>query len=732
MIIEDLIRLGRPLLEGGMPAKDIIEMISDIKEERVKNFFRHVFIVELPPGEGTFDPVAWKMQVWGQEVKVEAKLNKTDFKPDIRLASGAPFVFPTGGNPLKPQGHYGIPVYPCWLRRKDKKTKKWVHLFVKPEDVSKGFLDGRLKRTQGIEVDKTLRKKIANVIYKEVLSTKMEEEGTVLGLIILVQCGKQTSPYAYSDDHSLNTIGRSKLFSDKYIVPKYERILEAVWSAKFEEGASIGKKRGVCSFCGNKDDVVSPYCKAWPWALPEWTCPLPHGGKEEHWIEGVAICKTCYRTLTLGCNVFSGLTRLLHPIVTHEIFSVANDREGRNISSRKRLSDLPSIRGAAYLLPLHDHENSEDRDTPQDFFEKAMAMLRSPVKNGSFADQYIDSVTGFDLFLPENADKSDFRLTLIYFHGDPGRGDIHLRASIQDVIPSTLRKLSKVANMTKEIGVELLKTLSIGPSEKQIAYYRTIYGSVPYMLSRAYGGAYLWNCLESALRRQPLVINRPVSNAARRMNSLAARLPKSMYEMNDEVIFYLTFLSFVNTYHNQLRIGFESVKDEGLRNERSLAMGMRPWKEMLRAISEGPVDNITYSSSAELGFGCGILIRQFGRWYWNATRAGKEGKDFLKHRILTFGSNLSPDVIWKRGLAKLFDVAARYRSIHMSADFMQRVGVTLSEFDRLQEDVRHNRDAFMAAFWSGYALQGYDNTTESDEIQQEIVSVETDEERSQI
>lgn len=729
MIIEDLIRLGKPLIEGGMSSKDVLELISDVGDEKVKNFFRHVFVVELPPEGSEIDPVVLPMQVWGQEVKVEGKQKKVDFIPDTTLALGAPFVFPKGGNPLKPQGRYGVPVYPCWLKRKDKKTKKWVYLFGNQKDVS-GFLDGRIKRTQGITINEQLREKVANVIFKEVILLAMNDDEKILGLIILVQCSVHGSLYSYSEQSSVNNIGQSKLYPNKFIIPVYEKIIDAVWAAKFEEGASVGKKEGSCSFCGYKGDVVSSYCKAWPWALPEWSCPLPHGGKETHWVEGVAICEPCYRVLTLGCNVFSGLTRLLHPIVTYEIFSVANDREGRNNSSRKKLSDLPSIRGAAYLLPLHD-ESLKNQDLRHDFCENTLSMLRSPVREGVFADQYIDSVTGFDLFLPEDVDKSDFRLTLIYYHGDPGRGDIHLRAFIQDVIPSTLRKLSKVANTTKEIGVELLKALSIEPSEKQIAYFRTIYRSVPYMMARAYGGAYLWNCLEAVMRRQRLDLHRPISNAARRMNSLVARLPKSIYELHDEVIFYLTFLEFINVYHKQLCAGFTLIKDKSLTNERSGAMAMRPWKEMLRVVSEGSVDDITYASPAELGFGCGVLIRQFGRWYWNATKTGKEGKDFLKHRVLTFGSDLSPEVIWKRALAKLFDVAARYSTIHMSTDFMQRVGVTLSEFDRLHEDVRHNRDAFMAAFWSGYALQGYDKPSEhDDETQQGIEEIEKNEERS--
>lgn len=76
MIIEDLIRLGKPLLEGGMDARDILELVSDVNDEKVKNFFRHVFIVELPPEGSNDDPAVLSMQVWGQEEVVAGQRKK--------------------------------------------------------------------------------------------------------------------------------------------------------------------------------------------------------------------------------------------------------------------------------------------------------------------------------------------------------------------------------------------------------------------------------------------------------------------------------------------------------------------------------------------------------------------------------------------------------------------------------------------------------------------------------
>ena len=57
------------------------------------------------------------------------------------------------------------------------------------------------------------------------------------------------------------------------------------------------------------------------------------------------------------------------------------------------------------------------------------------------ADRYLTAVTGFDIMLPPDTNDKDYRLTLVYFSGEVSRGDIHLRAYIQDVIPSTLGRL---------------------------------------------------------------------------------------------------------------------------------------------------------------------------------------------------------------------------------------------------------------------------------------------------
>jgi len=696
MIIEDLIRLGKPLLDGGLSAREILELISDVNDAKVKNFFRHVFLVELPQLGSNAKPAVLPMQVWGQE---ETKEGKTDFLPDVTRALGAPFVLPTGGNPLHPQGRYGVPVYPCWDRH--------IRDFHKSADSVLSFLRGRLERTPGFVVEEPVMQKVAEAVHAEVGKLSIGTRDKVLGVLILAAATGENAAYEYGDRSSAVDIGTSKLRPGNFIVPRLNRILEAVWEAKYEEGKSMGTRTGSCSICGQDGTLVSYYCKAWPWALPEWNCPLPQGGKESLMVEGIALDDRCYRALTLGACVFGKLTKLVQPLITRDLFSPVADRKGHNTVSRRDLRDLPTIRGSAYLLPLHD-EALKDPSLQQDFVSGIQGMLSFPEKEGPALKRYVDAVIGFDAFLPKEVDRADFRLTLAYFHGDVGRGDVHLRAFIQDVIPPTLRRLMSLAEATAETAVMLLRGLRADASEGQVAYYRKLYRSLPYLLARAYGGAYIWQQLETALHRRPLDPVRPMIHAARRMESLVPGLPDTMTELADEVIFHLTFLEFVDRYQRELAL---SNGEKG-RHE----MAMRHWKEMLKAIADGPVDELRYESPAEIGFACGVLLRQFERWYWSATKVGQEGKNFLKHRVLVFGSDLSPEAVWKRGLAKLFDVAARYEKLHLSDDFRRRVGVTLAEFERLQEAVRANRDAFMSAFWSGHALQGYDKPTTSESV----------------
>ncbi len=694
MLIEDLIRLGRPLLAGGMSAKEILEIISDVAEERVKNFYRHVFIAELPPPGKGGSPAVLPMQVWGDEPPGG---KRGDFRVDTDRAIAAPFVYPTGGNPLYPQGSYGVPVYPAWLSRQDKATGKRIS-FSQPDEVHR-FLQGRLQRTLSLRLDEEKARQLAIALAAEVGRAGLSPDEKALGVVLVVQGEGPDAPYGYTDEPSGMCLGASRLFPGRYIIPNFPAILEQAWQGKIAEGAEMGQKVGTCSVCGTPGRVVAPYCKSWPWALPEWNCPLPHAGRESHWIEGVALCEGCCRALTLGARVFGRMTRPLHAEVTRELFSPVADGEARQMARKGDLQRLTVIYGSGFLLPLSD-EALTDRELATVYAHNVKKMLDGEGKEGPLAAQYVETVTGFDLFLPEEVDPADFRLSLVYFHGDYARGDIHVRAIIQEVVPSTLRSLKRIAARSCDRCWEVVGALL---GEDNARKRRQSYLSVPYLLVRGYGGPFLWDCLQTVLRRAPLDITRPVRNAAARMNSLAHRLPEKAFSIREEVAFFLAFLSFVQDYSAwlQTEVTRPAAGQDANSQKRRGTMPMRDWKELLSMLEEGPASNISLTSPAELGFACGVLLRQFGRWYYNAT-----GKDLLKHRVMTYGTDLTPDLVWKKGLAKLFDVEARYPSIRVPAEFRQRVGVTLASLEQLQEQVRHDRHGFMSAFWAGYSLQG--------------------------
>ncbi len=465
----------------------------------------------------------------------------------------------------------------------------------------------------------------------------------------------------------------------------------------------MGRRAGPCSVTGEGEAAVAAYCKAWPWALPTWTCPVPHGGDTGLLVEGIALSEPSYRALTLGANIFQGLTRKLHRVVLPELFAPVENRDRQN-AARSR-SKLPEIFGSALLLPLRDSvlANAFDRD---DFARRMLAMLDAPSPPEPLADRYLTSVTGFDVLLPDELNRDEFRLTLVYFSGEVSRGDVHLRAFIQDVLPSTVGDLKRAIRPCREEMDELMRLLSPNASDKHRAYLAACYQSVPYLLVRGFGGSHLWTLLEQCLHRRPLDDRPVVAHVAARIRSVVPRWPDSRFEVIDEVIFLLVCRDFIRDYNREVAV---PPKED--------LMPMRPWRQLLNMLEKKPPSEMSFDpeSVAELGFGCGAILRRFSRWYWQATKVGREGKDYLKHRVLTFGSDLSPEAIYRVGLGKMCDVAARYetKDRRLSRTFRERLGTLLTELEQRKDKVKAKRDEFMTAFWAGYCLQGYDRPPKS-------------------
>ena len=510
MIVEDLIRMGRPLLEINMDAKEILKLISNVQDEKVKNFYRHVIVVEI---SDSMKPTAF-YQVWGQETK-DGK--KTNFVPNIERAVGVPFVLPQGGNRTYPQGIYGVAVYPCYDGH--------MHAFSKSSEEVAKFLQSRLVRTLALDLSETLIKDVAIAVHQTFLEAVQTNEKTkLLGLLILSDMRGDNSAYKYKEKTSENHIGRSRLFPNKLIEPDYRRVLELFWMARLREGSEKGACEGICTFCGKESSLITIYCKLWPWYLPTWTCPLPQGGNEKMMVEGIGSCPECYKALVYGACLFEKFTQPVQHLLTREIFSPVSNREGIRQIARKKISDFPMIRGSGLLLPILDRV-FEDNEIREEFAENIASMLKPPSKD-RMLDRYIDSVTGFEYFLPDEVEAGDYRLSLIYYSGDAGKGDIHLRAYIEDVIPSTIKHLKKVAENMADIARQLLQAIFPNASEQQKAYYHSRYRSLPFMLARGYRGPYVWDQLQAVLHRQPLSLRLPIRNVAERLREYYTAIPR--------------------------------------------------------------------------------------------------------------------------------------------------------------------------------------------------------------
>ena len=691
MLIEDLIRLGRPLLSGDMPAGEVLRLITDVADERVKNFYRNVFVVVL---SGSSGPVALVRQVYGSEMA-------DGFQVDREKALGVPFVLPSGGNPLNPQGCYGLPVFPLY--------DPHLQAFRESVDGVASFLAGRLERTPSLQLDEAARHVVSAAVHERVKSTGLDPKKN-LGVLVLAHCGNETfyslSPRKPDDGR----IGETP--DGRAIIPEYKRILAAIWEAKIAEGREAGSRPGTCSITGEGQEVVSAYCKAWSWAFPTWTCPLPKGGDASLMVEGIGLSPDSYRALTLGACVFNRLTKRLSPVVVPEMFSPANTRPGREQAQRRNLSDLPSIYGTAILLPVRD-ETLADQDHRRQFVQGVRGMLAYDATDSTQAERSIATVVGVEQIIPEDLDcdhRDEYRLTLVYFSGEYTRGDIHLRAFIQDVVPSKLRQLCDIARDEALRSMELASTLMPGMTERYREWLGRRYLSVPYLLARAYGGPYLWAQLETALHGRRLASSRFARNAARRLESLVPNWPKSSFAIFDEVAFYLNFRRF---------LGRVNPEDAGRPEDQT----MRPWKELIHAFEREPIESMRFHSISELGFACGMLIRCFSRWY-----SGSQGKDkdYLKHRVLTFGADLSPRQVWVRGVKEIPEAAAKYEDLRRAiaagqlayypkeerrkhtGDFSRRLGVVLTELETQAPELEKQRDGFMTGFWAGYCLQGYD------------------------
>lgn len=670
MLIEGLIRMGRPLLKrGGSPA-EVIRQITDIENEGGVNFWQNVLLVEIDVEHQRFavhPPMAWGD--WHEE-RTETrrggrKKAKARFLPHGDRIVAAPFVLPKGGNPIKPQGCYGIPVYLMY-------DKHFKELGGNADGV-RAFLDKRLSRTQlwrGVVRPEALATPIA-----EVLQTLANEADKLYGLMVLAEVGGG-GPYVYAErpDDGYPWVANSRLRPGVCICASLATIQEAAWQAKLAEGMEKGELNdGLCVSCGGRGPVVSIANQAWPLFAFEWRAPLPSELSEEELVYGVALCHSCYRALTLGGQFcFSTGSRRLPAWMTRELFAPVMSRGGD--AQRQVRQD---VYAGLIITPLEDL----DEETEHQFAQGLDAFRQKAVYLGRGLP--LDQVLGLEqTVLPEGLTESRFRLTVLYYSGEVARKNVHLLAVIEDVTPSVAQTVHDLLDELEPVVAEACDALQL-----QMEQYVKRMTSLPSLLATAYGYGYVWQALGRILHRQPIALEPMIRHVALRMQECAAHWlqDEARWAMREEVLRYLVFRAFWQAYMNTVA-----------KREREVPL-LRPWPELLEELKRGGVG--FDQSIDELGFAAGYLVRQFSRWYWSVTK----GKDYLAHRVMTFGSRLTPDVIWRRAILPMPEYAVRV-GINLSGSFKRQHGAWLLAYRQWQQEAQKERDAFLAAFWAGYHL----------------------------
>jgi hypothetical protein len=677
MIIHDLIRLGKAASSVEQDPRDTIEMVTSL-QDAVGGFYRHVFIVEIARDGGRSVVCGHPYADWSE---IRSRGTREYYAPQMERACAAPFIIPSGGNPRNPQGMYSVSAYMVY-------EKDFLAFPNNPEKIV-SFLLARARRTVNLTISTEELEQAAEELSKAFAGCGTSAKDKYMGVILLCDC-TEGGLFEYGSKTesgpSRVPIAESRIYPDKWILARLDRYIPLLWQAKFAEGAESGitkSPRGVCSFCAKKGTVVSTYCKAWPWMTTTWEGPLPQFLGSKHLVKAIAACEDCYKYLTYGANLVTSGMVIMHNWLVNEVFSPVSSASVQNRKSEQ-------IFGISYVLPLLD-EQLADPETVEEFVD-AHKSLRDTERGAAL---HLGRLIGLEYALPLELMEDDYRLTILYFSGDPSRSDIHLRASIEDVMPSVASELYDILEDVQRYAVGLMIALNPEASERQLAWMRIRYTSLPYLLARAFGSGLVWQTLAAALHRQPITDGSLVSSSLARINELSRQLPSTLWDIRQEIVFYLAFRYFLDLYTKRVLVKEEEKE-------------MRDWQVLQDYVSEAPIEELKFENIEELGFACGQLVGDYSRYYWHATKVGDgEGKDFLKTRVMTFGSSLTPETIIERALLRFHDYAVRV-SMPLGAihDLLARTGVVLTQYTAMKQEVRTESQRFMLGFWSGYSLSG--------------------------
>lgn len=655
MLVESLIRMGEPLKNSSMTNKERMQLLSDCDSTNCKNYYQNVFLIEI-------DGINWSYHYM-----IVGSMDKKEFMVDKVRNIAYPIIYPQGGNALLAQGNYPAPCYLMY----DPHIKDMGD----SEIFANKVILPRLVKTIAYEgCDNEKLNQIAKLVAKVLASNYGDfiREEKQLGILYIVD--HSLSEFCISQD-SVNQryfhITESKIKPGEHLYLDSEKCVKNIVEAKFLEAKTLGSRNNAVSTFTNKfeKEVVSVYNKYWLWLSSTWEAPRSIYWSKEDWTPGIKIDRDNYESYLYGVQFLNQITLPISSSILKEMFAPITSVEAKR---NMKYSSFERIFGAPIILPLISEKQEHIYDKYKYLMEKD--------KDKGDADIHLSLIAGIDSALPKISD--EFRLTLLYYSGERSRGDVHIRTIIEDVIPSVAKSLEKIINdIRKRVLPRLKKVFNIA-SEK--IYYSL--ESLPSMIGNAYGPGYIWSNLKAVFDKKLIRLDRVHYSTVRRLNELANK--EDYWAMRDELIFYYGYLYFYNKYNEELLGKGEEVNI------------MDVWEKTLGKYHLGEIKKVELESIEVLGYVTGLLLRQFSNSYHHSA-----GNDFVKHRVMKFGSKLTPEMIWKEGLLKCEELAMQ-RDLKLGSNFRPNLSqVLLSMLEANDKDLLIKcKDQFMTAFWSGYLM----------------------------
>ncbi|SHJ62406.1 hypothetical protein [Propionispora hippei] len=668
MLAESIIRIGRPLKNGKMSCREKLALLTDCGSTNCKNFFRKVFLVEV--GE---------TELYFQEMELGDIISndgKDDFKVSVEKSVAFPIFYPNGGNPLHAQGIYALPCYLLYDQH--------IKALSDPAEFNKEFLLPRLKKTLHYRDWPAAKQEALAERIAALLAVKMGEgirEEKQLGIFMLYDAAlpvfQEREELCKNDD--LLLIGESGLQPGHYLYLDGGETLRHIGRAKFYEAAELGREKQAVSTFTNRTEpeVVSIYNKSWLWLSPTWECPRSIYWADDEWTKGIKLEEESYAAYLYGVNFLKEIQVPVSSSILKEMFAPVTSVEAKK---NMKATSFEAIYGIPLVLPLLDGDSQQS-------FSKYRRMLKKEDKKQSDSDLHLEVLAGLtNKILPDFND--EHRLTILYYSGDLSRGSMHIRAMIEDVIPSVASQIEKILKKLVRNETGYIQEV-FGVTKGEV--YKT--KSLPSLIANAFGPGYVWETLQAVFHKESLRLDRLRLTTARRLNELANR--EEYWQMMQELVFFYSFLYFWQQYEREIlgrRGGVHTLAD---------------WNEFRALYGQGKLEASHLTSVEHLGFAAGLLLKQFSNSYYQKT-----GKEFVKNRVMKFGSKLTPDMIWKDGLLRCEELAQQW-SMKLAANFRPVLAAALLGFLEHQKRLVEEKDSFMTAFWSGYLIYKADKKNDN-------------------